>query len=1280
MPEISYREVRFLANNSVVVKIDGDDSGFKKAMSGIGNVAKKGIGAAVKGITAASAAVVGLTATAVKGYAEYEQLVGGVDTLFKTSSKKVQENAAKAYKSAGLSANEYMETVTGFAASLKQSFADTEEGIEAAADAADQAVTDMADNSNKMGTSMEMIQYAYQGFAKQNYTMLDNLKLGYGGTKTEMERLLKDAQKLTGIKYDINNLADVYQAIHVIQEEMGITGTTAKEAASTISGSCNAMKASWKNLVVGIANGEADIDALMDNFIESVRNVGKNLLPVIKTALSGAGKFISKAADEIIPEFIDVLVSSLPDLIKAGADVLSALIKGIQKNKKKIAKAVVEVAKIILTTLKELIPEVIKVAGELIAELAREIGNAVPILKPFTEIIRIIAENLDALIPIIAGVVAGVVAFKAAMAIKAIIDGVTASMKALNIVMNSNPVVALASAIIGLGVAIAGLCSETEKETEAEKRHREAIEAHNEAVKESTDAIKERQKVMKKQASEGLSNVAYTKKLAKELLSLADAQGNVNEADRDRAKFIIGELNEALGTEYKLIDGCIYKHEELEKSIYDVIEAKRFEALMNAAQPYYEEAIANRGTLEANYAQAYSNAIPILENHNWLLQKAAEEKQKYMNMSVDYDNYDSVAAYEEQYRKWQDAIAAANIYYKTNQETIQSYYDAEKALIGNTAAITGMEEILTLVADGAMPEATEALEDFVGAAGAGTLGIQNFAKGSQQHLAQLGKNVTGKLIAYKAALADFAETGSDSARQMVISTRDELTGAVGEYTEAGGSLMNGVIKGFNAEGKVVNLDLNPLLDSVTELEGQVSDEASGLGDDFTAGYAEGILGGTKEVEAAASGIANYGLWNLQWTQRSNSPSKVTQGLGDDFSAGFALGITSGKSSVINAAIAIAKAGIEAAEDELGIHSPSRVARDRVGKMLTKGIAVGIKEGGEEVSEAFEKVLADLDLQKDLGVISDAEYYRELAALRDEYLKEGTEAWWEYTKEIIEYSNTLKEEFTDNVEELKDKAIDAYTELADKASEKMDEVYSRQEKFRKQLVDMSKIISEGTELDDWGNEKPTYSLTDWDKENAEVRAYNKTLENAGVKLKTAFGDDVEGYNELMQIIRDGGLEDGLKLAASIVFADDSEVQKYVDGWRENKKLTSDTASAHYVGEKQIIADEFSKDVIDLRAEFEAAFETLPEDFFAPLGESSASEFGEAFMTDLDEILKNAESEISIAIGNAFADVVSSGSGTNVTYNNTYIIQAAEGESTHSQLKSIQDEETMKRMRG
>lgn len=207
------------------------------------------------------------------------------------SQNTVMKNAADAYKTAGLSANAYMETVTSFSASLLQSLGgDTEE----AALVADQAIIDMSDNANKMGTDISNIQNAYRGFAKQNFTMLDNLSLGYGGTREEMQRLLADASALSGIEYDISSFADITEAIHVMQEEMGIAGTTAKEAMSTIEGSVNATKAAWTNLVTGLADDNADFDTLVNNFVESASTAAGNILPRVETAITGVGDLIEQ--------------------------------------------------------------------------------------------------------------------------------------------------------------------------------------------------------------------------------------------------------------------------------------------------------------------------------------------------------------------------------------------------------------------------------------------------------------------------------------------------------------------------------------------------------------------------------------------------------------------------------------------------------------------------------------------------------------------------------------------------------------------------------------------------------------------------------------------------------------------------------------------------------------------------------------------------------------------------------------------------------------------------
>ena len=318
------------ASDDVAEGIEDIGDEANKADSKVGKLAKGLATALVAGAAAATAGLVALTKSAIANYAEYEQLVGGVDTLFKDSSKKVQKYADNAYKTAGVSANQYMETVTSFSASLLQSLGgDTEK----AADVADMALTDMADNANKMGTAMGSIQDAYQGFAKQNYTMLDNLKLGYGGTKTEMERLLVDAEKISGVKYDITNLNDVYQAIHVIQGELGITGTTAKEAATTIQGSAAAMKSAWSNLMTGLADDNANMEELISNFIDTVGTFASNLIPRIQEVLSTIVQIvvdhlpeIAQKISEWMGSLVDDIIASLPPGLQ---DIASAIKDGL---------------------------------------------------------------------------------------------------------------------------------------------------------------------------------------------------------------------------------------------------------------------------------------------------------------------------------------------------------------------------------------------------------------------------------------------------------------------------------------------------------------------------------------------------------------------------------------------------------------------------------------------------------------------------------------------------------------------------------------------------------------------------------------------------------------------------------------------------------------------------------------------------------------------------------------------------------------------------------------
>lgn len=357
-------------------------------------------------MTAAAAGVTALTKASIDQYAEYEQLVGGVETLFKQSSDIVQRYADNAYKTAGMSANEYMNTVTSFSASLLQGlYGDTAK----AADVANQAITDMADNANKMGTSMEMIQNAYQGFAKQNYTMLDNLKLGYGGTQEEMARLINDSGVLgntfVATANNINEVSfdKIIEAIHVVQTNMGITGTTAAEAASTIEGSVASAKSAWTNLITGIADENADLDTLIGNFVSSVETAAGNIIPRITQILSGMGAAIQQLAPIIAEEIPALITSTLPSIVSAGAQLLVGLVTGLVSALPQLVAAVPEIIDTIITSISEALPQILNVGVQILDQLTTGIETGLPdmvarIPEIITQFLNYITEQLPTIL------------------------------------------------------------------------------------------------------------------------------------------------------------------------------------------------------------------------------------------------------------------------------------------------------------------------------------------------------------------------------------------------------------------------------------------------------------------------------------------------------------------------------------------------------------------------------------------------------------------------------------------------------------------------------------------------------------------------------------------------------------------------------------------------------------------------------------------------------------------------------------------------------------------
>ena len=416
--------------SEVLVKFKGDTKDLDSKTSKASSILK-GFGAGLKGVVAGAAvasasaiatltvATAKLTKQSVEAYAEYEQLIGGVETLFKESADKVEHYANVAYRTAGLSANEYMSTVTSFSASLLQSLGgDTEK----AADYADRAIQDMSDNANKMGTDMSLIQSAYQGFAKQNYMMLDNLKLGYGGTKTEMERLIADASTMTeemkelGITVDANDMSfgNIVNAISVVQKHMDITGTTSKEAATTIQGSLRMTQSAWDNLVAGFSKGNGELSVLVQNFIDSAVTFLNNLLPVITEAVKGIAQALPKLAKAIANELPTLINELVPPVIQAVISLFNAIVEAIPEILPTLMQGVIDLVMALAKALPTIIDAILQGTIIIITSLAEALPDLIPaLITAIIGIIPVILENLplflEAGLQLLAGLLEGII-------------------------------------------------------------------------------------------------------------------------------------------------------------------------------------------------------------------------------------------------------------------------------------------------------------------------------------------------------------------------------------------------------------------------------------------------------------------------------------------------------------------------------------------------------------------------------------------------------------------------------------------------------------------------------------------------------------------------------------------------------------------------------------------------------------------------------------------------------------------------------------------------------
>ena len=621
------------------IKGAGDDAskaakgGFTVFKGMLANLSAQAITAAINGVKKLSSSLISVGKEAYNAYSEFEQLTGGVETLFKDAANIVKKNANEAYKSAGMSANDYMQTVTSFSASLLKSLGnDTKK----AAEYADKAIRDMSDNANKMGTDINSIQNAYQGFAKQNFQMLDNLKLGFAGTKTGAQELIKEAERLDKTfkaqRDSAGNVtlayADMVDAIHIVQTEMGITGTTAKEAEDTIEGSTKAMSAAWSNLLVSIADDNADIGKATKQLTDSVEVYLKNAVPRVKKIIEGLFTGGKKLAKKYMPEVYNTVAPTLEKLGK------------ILKN-----------------------------------------------------VITFVTQNFSKIAPIVLTAVAAFTTFNAVMAVSKTVNAVSTAMGALsatvstatkvqvayNAAIASNPIGAILTALAALAVAVSFASQE---ETEAMKTHKanmDALEDLTNEVKANTDAWNDLKDAQQKQVDAGMTEQAYYERLYKELKNITTANGEVKEGYEERADFIIDQLNAAYDLEITKTGNIIDNYEGITGAIDYLIKKKKAQIILDSQQALYAEALENQASalkdlrdINDKVIEQQGEKTALEEEYNRVLEEARAASSDWNKEEQTRYSW-QLGAIKEQIAAKETEIATTENAYAQQEELLRQY-------------------------------------------------------------------------------------------------------------------------------------------------------------------------------------------------------------------------------------------------------------------------------------------------------------------------------------------------------------------------------------------------------------------------------------------------------------------------------------------------------------------------------------------------------------------------------------------------------------------------------
>lgn len=1161
-----------LANKSGRAGRNIDDLGKKSnsssgALGTLGSALKKVGTVAIAGVGTLSAGVFAIGKSAIQSYAQYEQLVGGVDTLFKNSSKTVQNYANEAYKTAGLSANEYMETVTSFSASLLKGLGgDTAK----ASKIANMAIIDMSDNANKMGTDMEMIQNAYQGFAKQNYTMLDNLKLGYGGTKSEMARLVKESGILGDAGKDLTaknldqkvSYDQIIQAIHKVQSEMGITGTTSKEASSTIEGSVNAMKSAWRNLLTGMASDNKDMDKLVDNFVESVETVVDNVTPVIvrtvPAIMDGFSKIFSKLKPKLVKMF-DTIKPALIETVKGTLKAMGSIIKSI-------------------------VPKEIQAPLDLIADgFNWLIDHKEVVISAVTGMITAFA--VVKLLNFASSVMKVISVISSA---PTIIEGTTQALKMLNITASANPYILLAGAIAGVVTALGVLAYQTDETRKAREQERKEAEETLNHVKEQTkaynDLIAERDNMI----SAGNSEINYTQRLWAELDTLIDKNGKVKDGYEDRVNFIAGELKDKLGIEIDTTKNLRSQYDKLGKSIDDVVAKKKASILMEASNKSYEEAVRNQEKAYSDLATYKTELAEAKAEHKKLVEEVETmrltgDPQAYGQALADLGNYETEVLNVRQ-KSYDDQLALVDKYnydisqYNANEIAMsKGKYDQIKVIDYETAqsyAKTGDYKKAQLEAQ--LQNEQAHLDSLKRLKKDGHSNITQEEINAQQKIVN---NLKSNLKNYNNTVKTETNKTSSIWGQSLSKDIATITGKNITFKKTADGNIQAYVDGVKTGQPQAEGSMKTLVNSAIQKVKDGKSDSTSAGKEIVNGIKAGVSDNKSQagVFSSITSFASKIVSKFKSIFKIKSPSKVTAEIGKFLVQGLNNGVkTEGEKSktLLN----------NFATSYLNMLKGNPESYTEAGKTLidnfTNGISNAIKTTQDKVSNDVDKYFKNLldDNEKAQKKIQDKidktsskskknSLKKQLQELKDQN-KEISNLYNKFGKDVIKKFSSTLESATEGVT----KELTAKVEkLTSEMQKEIDAVNSSIDSMRSKLSGYGDLYSIYTD-EKTGLE--SVSLSDINKQTETLNKYFSDL----TKLKGKVSED------LMAQITNMDVNEAIRFSEHLLSMDSADLQAYNEAYSEKLAVADKISQTFYADKLKQIKTNYTDKIT---AEFDKA---------------------------------------------------------------------------------------------